>query len=159
MILPGYFPDGSDSSNIISNMLQLATSNAALLHLFMIGALLSLQGVPGIDVDNSLARYLFRCRAQIVRDISIAIRDPAEACKDVNIFAVSALAHKGRSRKSGVNLGRRPNQGPLKTLQRLDSYGLTITDPIHVAGLEKIIELKGGLEKIEMPGLAAMISS
>lgn len=158
MLLPSLFPDAADSKNIISNMLQLATLNAPLLHIFIIGALLYSQGALASAPGNSTTLDLFRCRAQLVRDISVAIEDPAEACKDINIFAVSALANKGRRRKLALPVGRTPNQGPLRTLQRIDSYGLTVTDPIHAEGLEKMLELKGGFEKIEMPGLAALIS-
>jgi hypothetical protein len=51
-----------------------------------------------------------------------------------------------------------PKQGPLRSLQFMSSFGLTESDPVHFDGLSKLIELKGGLEKIEMSGLAALIS-
>jgi hypothetical protein len=126
--------------------------------MFIIGALLYSQGALGSIPINPITLYLFRYRAEIVRYLNIAMSDPVEACKDVNIFIVSALAGKGPIKKVDMP-PRVPRQGPLRGLQSLDSYALMDTVPVHVDGLSKLIEIKGGLEKIEMPGVAALVSA
>jgi hypothetical protein len=89
--------------------------------------------------------------------MSIVMRDPVEACKDINIFAISALSKGGQFKKMDVSL-KTPKQGPLRSLQSINSFGLTESNPLHFDGLSKLMELKGGLGKIKMPGLAALIS-
>jgi hypothetical protein len=138
-------------------MLQLSISNPCMLHMFIMGALINSQGKLGVIPGNRIALDVFRSRAEIVRRMSIAMRDPAEACKDINIFAIVALAKSGQFKKVDVPL-KTPKQGPLRSLQFMSSFGLTESDPVHFDGLSKLIELKGGLEKIEMSGLAALIS-
>jgi hypothetical protein len=46
----------------------------------------------------------------------------------------------------------------LKSLQSLDVYGLLSVNPQHAMGLLRLIEVRGGLEKVNTPGLAAVIS-
>ncbi|KAJ6008887.1 hypothetical protein N7499_001066 [Penicillium canescens] len=157
VILPALFPDGANNHNIRASLIQMSSSNPYVLHMFMTGALANLQGTPGTTHSHRIALDMFRSRAEIVRRLNIAIKDPAEACKDTNIFAVVALAKTGTVQK--VEVPRKtPKQGPLKSLQLLNLLALSEIDPVHLDGLLKLIELKGGLEKIEIPGLAALIS-
>jgi hypothetical protein len=53
---------------------------------------------------------------------------------------------------------RSPSQGPLKSLQSLDVYSSTSFVPLHAEGLAMLIEMRGGLEMVEMKGLAAVFS-
>lgn len=138
-------------------MIQLSTSNPYVLHMFMTGALVNSHGTLRAAPSSRIALYMFRTRASIIRHMSIAMKDPIEACKDINIFAVVALAKTGTFHGVGEPL-KTPKQGPLRSLQLLDLLALSEIDPIHFDGLSKLIGLKGGLENIEMPGLAALIS-
>ncbi len=138
-------------------MLQLPVAHPPILHLFIIGALLYSQGTHEIIPGSPIALSLFRFRSQIVQQMSVAIRDPVEACKDVNLFAILALANKGKSKEVSLGL-RSPRQGPLGNLQSLNTHALTEPLQVHFDGLAKVIKLKGGLEKVKMPGLASLIS-
>ncbi|OKL64617.1 hypothetical protein UA08_00307 [Talaromyces atroroseus] len=159
VVLPALFPDSADSFNIRANLVQMSISNPCVLHIFITGALSnSPQGNLADTPSDRIAFDMFRSRAEMVRNLSVAIEDPIEACKDMNIFAVVALAKAGKSQKVEDLPLKMPKQGPLKSLQLLNWLALSETDPIHFDGLSKLIELKGGLEKIEIPGLAALIS-
>ncbi|KAK9258288.1 hypothetical protein V1519DRAFT_463808 [Lipomyces tetrasporus] len=137
----------------------MSISNPCVLHIFITGALTnSPQGTLGDTPSDRIALDMFRSRAEMVRSLSIAIKDPVEACKDINIFAIVALAKAGKFQKVEEMPLKTPKQGPLKSLQLLNWLALSEIDPIHFDGLSKLIELKGGLEKIEIPGLAALIS-
>lgn len=125
--------------------------------MFITGALINSQGIRGATPSNRIALDMLQSRAEIVRDLNIAIQDPVEACKDINIFAVVALAKNEVAQRKEVLL-KTPKQGPLKNLQLLNLLALSEIDPVHYDGLSKLIELKGGLGKIEIPGLAALIS-
>ncbi|RFU31482.1 hypothetical protein B7463_g4882, partial [Scytalidium lignicola] len=157
VILPALFPGDADNFNIRANLLQLSISNPCMLHMFIIGALINSQGTPGAIPTDRIVHDVFRSRAEIVRRMSTVMGDPVEACKDINIFAITALVKIGQFKKVDVPL-KTPNQGPLRSLQFMSSFGLMASDPVHFDGLSRLIELKGGLEKIEMPGLAALIS-
>lgn len=130
-----------------------------MLHIFITGALLnSPYGSLGGTPSSGLVLDMFRSRAELVRSLSLAMQDPVEACKDINILAIVALAKTWKPQRATEAPTKVPNQGPLKSLQLLDTLALSKIDPIHFDGLLKIIELKGGLEKIEIPGLATIIS-
>jgi hypothetical protein len=126
--------------------------------MFITGALISSQRIRGATASNRIALDMLQSRAKIVRDLNIAIQDPVEACKDINIFAVAALAKNETAQRVEEIPLETPKQGPLKSLQLLNVLALSKVDPIHYEGLSNLIELKGGLEKIEIPGLAALIS-
>jgi hypothetical protein len=125
--------------------------------MFLMGTLIDTRGNLGATPSNRVALDIFRSRAEIVRKLRVAIEDPVDAGKDMNILAIVALAKTVPYQK--VELPpKTPKQGPLKSLQLLDSFSLSNLDPVHVDGLRKLIELKGGLEQIETPGLAPVIS-
>ncbi|RDW71665.1 hypothetical protein BP5796_07699 [Coleophoma crateriformis] len=158
VILPAMFPDAAESSTVRTNLLHLSLLHPPLLQLFIMGALIFSQGAFGRFASKPVTQRLFQCRAEVVRLVNAAIRDPVEACNDINIFAVSALAFKGSPSKKVDVPVKLPKQGPLRCLQFLNAYAVTDSVPIHVVGLSKLIEIKGGLEKIEIPGLASLIS-
>jgi len=126
------------------------------MHMFIIGALNNSAGRIGISA-RSMALVGLRSRAEIVKRMCITMRDPEEAGKDVNIFAIAALAKNGEPEKGYVPL-KTPTQGPLRSLQFLNKLALTESVPVHYKALTKLIELKGGLEEIKLPGLSALIS-
>lgn len=78
-------------------------------------------------------------------------------CDDENILAVLTLAFHGQKLPSRSS--RIPSQGPMNALQGLDIYtGYIDAVHMHVAGLQKMLAIRGGLGDIQFPGLAAMIS-
>jgi hypothetical protein len=125
--------------------------------MFLTGALINSPGTLGGTPSNRVADDMFRSRAEIVRNLNKALKDPVEACKDLNILAIIALAKNATFQKAEVP-PKTPKEGPLKSMQLLNSLSLTAIDPIHYNGLTKLIEMKGGLEEIETPGLASVIS-
>lgn len=62
--------------------------------MFITGALINSQGIRGTTPSSRIARDMFQSRAEIVQNLNIAIQDPVEACKDINIFAVAALGEE-----------------------------------------------------------------
>jgi hypothetical protein len=139
-------------------MLQLSLSDPCMLHVFVVGALMNSQRALGfIDIPPSIHDHLSRSRARIVRKLSVSMKDPVEACKDINIYSVAALAKDGQFMKANMP-PKLPKQGPLRDLQCLSSFAKVDFVTVHFEGLAMLVELKGGLEKIEMPGIAALIS-
>jgi hypothetical protein len=130
------------------------------MHMFITGAWNnSLSGSLGDTPSSRVVIDMFRSRAELIRRLNLAIQDPVEACKDINIFSTVALAKNEKPQRMAKEvLLKTPNQGPLKSLQLLDVLALSDIEPMHFEGMSRLIELKGGLGNIEIPGLAALIS-
>lgn len=97
------------------------------------------------------------CEADVITRINAVLPNTEEAVCDAIILSVLCLA----SNKHDFLMHRTPDsvfKPPLRSLQWLDVYGRLSSNPIHQAGLLQLIKLKGGLEKIKLPGLAAVIS-
>jgi len=86
------------------------------------------------------------------------MRDPSRACTDDNIPAVICLAYNGLN-VAAVEPAKSPSQAPLMSLQMVDHYGALNTVVMHAEGLAKLVTMSGSLSKLEIEGLAAIISS
>jgi len=87
------------------------------------------------------------------------MQDPERACRDENILAVGGMAHYGWEHVD-ENLKKivAPSQGPLSSLQGLDTYSILRAVPQHLDGLESLIKLRGGLDKIQAEGITGLIN-
>ncbi|KAI1609879.1 hypothetical protein EDD36DRAFT_453605 [Exophiala viscosa] len=103
------------------------------------------------------SREQVQCYTETVRGVHQKFGDTTMSCEDENILAVYALSYHGDLRRSPPAVA--PSQGPLTTLQLLHIYGGRLeTVPVHLQGLAKMLTLRGGLSKIQLPGLAQAIS-
>ncbi|KAL4868869.1 hypothetical protein BDV12DRAFT_208936 [Aspergillus spectabilis] len=105
------------------------------------------------------ARDVKNMTLSLVNSISMInkdIQNPSRALVDEVILSVLCLANNDNPR--GEKTQESPFQPPLRSLQWLNIYGSLSPNSIHQAGLANLVCLKGGLEKIELPGLAAIIS-
>ncbi|KAL3487438.1 hypothetical protein BJX62DRAFT_191684 [Aspergillus germanicus] len=91
-----------------------------------------------------------------ISKINAAIQEPSLAVTDEIILSVLTLANNDSGDSRGIK--KSPFQPTLRSLQWLDIYGRLSPNPIHQVGLLRLVELRGGLDKIELPGLAAVIS-
>lgn len=101
-------------------------------------------------------RDLLHSQLKSIESINQAFQDPAKATSDTVIMSVMTLAF---TPASGSFLCKvlTPLEAPLRNLQWLDVYGYFDTENPHLRGLARMVELRGGVEKIEYPGLAAII--
>ncbi|EXJ62208.1 hypothetical protein A1O7_02641 [Cladophialophora yegresii CBS 114405] len=105
---------------------------------------------------------LLRAHAETVSYVNKALSDPSTACSDLTILTVFNLAYHYLAMSPEARpvyaTRRRPEQGPLRSLRLLNLYGGPIeAASMHREGLFKMIELRGGLEKITIPGLAGLL--
>ena len=111
----------------------------------------------GRKTMNQRAQWL--CYSEVVREINRRFDKSSTRCSDENILAVVALAFHGEVTEADNELPRWPSQGPLDTLQGLNvSGGRLDTVEVHLDGLLKMLSIRGGIDRIEFPGLAAMLS-
>ncbi|KIW70546.1 hypothetical protein, variant [Phialophora macrospora] len=105
---------------------------------------------------------LLRAHAETVTHVNRALSNPSTACNDVTILTVFTLAYHYLTMDAEVRPAyvtrRAPQQGPLRSLRLLNLYGGPIEAvSMHREGLFKMIELRGGLDKIILPGLAGLL--
>lgn len=81
------------------------------------------------------------------------LRDPAAATSDIALFAVLCLIIQA---PANANPSYRPSpfRAPLQDAQLLRVYGVSNYHFDRVGGLEKMLEMRGGLDNIQFPGLA-----
>jgi hypothetical protein len=103
-------------------------------------------------------REMAICEADSIRRINLAIRDPSEAFTDALVLCVLCMANNKNEPPLGPDDMESPFQSPLRSLQWLDVYGRLKPHPVHQNGLVQLVQLKGGLKKIKLPGLAGVIA-
>lgn len=103
-------------------------------------------------------RESVQCYTETIRGVHRRFLENGPASySDENILCVYSLAYHGVLRP--VSASKAPNQGPLEGLAMLNVYGGQLEAVhVHLQGLAKMINLRGGLYKIQFPGLAQAIS-
>jgi hypothetical protein len=108
----------------------------------------------------NLRRQLVWTHAAVVETVNKALSSAATACTDTTLLTVFSLAYHG-STSSAVKArkpARAPQQGPLKSLRLLHLYGGPIEAvSMHREALLKMIEMRGGLRKMTLPGFAGLL--
>lgn len=106
-------------------------------------------------------KWLELSYAAAITMISKSLQHPENAMADTIALSVLILAELATSEEYASEMIRSrdsPFDAPFQSLQWIDVYSSLPPNPIHVEGLIKIIKLKGGLENIKLPCLAAIIS-
>lgn len=106
--------------------------------------------------DSLDHRQLIIAEAESITRINSALQDPSKAISDATILSVLRLASNTSPPEPRPKVS--PFQSPLRSLQWLDIYGSLSANTLHKNGLTRMIQLRGGLYKIRLPGLAAVIS-
>ncbi|PGH09684.1 hypothetical protein AJ80_07635 [Polytolypa hystricis UAMH7299] len=103
-------------------------------------------------------RELIMCETTTIQLLNEAIADPSRALSDGVILAVLAMASNHHDEDALNSVAKSPFTPPLKSLQWLDVYGTLALNPVHARGLCQLVDMRGGLEKLTLPGLAETIS-
>lgn len=92
--------------------------------------------------------------------VNKSLEDLENATTDTIAYSVLIFAQGATSEHALEIIQSRdsPFDAPFQSLQWVDVYSSLPPNPIHLEGLVKIIELKGGLENIKCPCLAAIMS-
>ncbi|RVX74522.1 hypothetical protein B0A52_01648 [Exophiala mesophila] len=162
------FPaDSSGRSHIATTWFETIIADPGLLHASLYAALIRNKVTKHLLIDREELKIAV-CQSESVQAINSRLSDPKPgvACGDLNIQSVFNLAFNSlRSQDSGSDSSSsqsqftRPAQGPLGSLKMIDLYGGRIeTMPVHCHGLNRMISVRGGLHKLELPGLGSQIS-
>jgi hypothetical protein len=162
-LLPGLASGAPNTEAEVAQWLSRALTSPALFDAFMYGAATHMQtrrrlGNVRIEPQtNQEKRELIVSEAETIKHLNRVMRDPCHAITDETILAVLCM---GFNRVDGSAWPRAdpPLKPPLRNLQWLNVYGTLSGNEIHVRGMIKLIEMKGGLESLKMPGLAETVS-
>jgi len=102
-------------------------------------------------------KELVLCQTEALHAINDKLTQSATACDDESLRIVFSLTWHGAVKQDMLHFV--PRQAPMGHLQSLRFFmGIINCDPVHAQGLDNMIALRGGLDKLEMPGLAFLIS-
>lgn len=90
----------------------------------------------------------------VIQKLNQVLPDPRQALRDEIILAILILASEvfiSKSRNSS------PFNSPLRSLRWLNMYGNHKPVPQHAKAIADIITMRGGLETLELYGLAEII--
>ncbi|KAJ9613098.1 hypothetical protein H2200_003039 [Cladophialophora chaetospira] len=145
----------------------MALNDPVALHSLLFGALshkrLNLLRGAGAHVNLDVASLevdMRRCEIESIALINKALRkdNTITDAMIVSVLCMAANAWDLTLERFLEQSAPAPVFDPLlKSLQWLDIYGLLSVHPTHAAGLVQLIKLRGGLHKIQTPGLAATV--
>lgn len=159
-------PDSSGRSYIAVTWFETIIADHGLLHASLYAAFIRNKITKHLLIDREELKIAI-CQSESVQSINSRLSDPDPnvACGDLNIQSVFNLAFNylgeqdSSSNYSSQSQFDRPAQGPLGSLRMIDLYGGRIeTMPVHCHGLNRMISVRGGLHKLELPGLGSQIS-
>ena len=152
------FPSGKGASvsRMSRDWFQQCMRTSGILHTALFCQAMRAQAVrPGWRAIP--ANELVICQTEAVRAIAHKLTQAETACDDESIRIVFSLAWHGSIKQDPP--AKSPKQSPLADLQSLRLFMGTIAcDPIHYQGLMNMLNVRGGLEKVDMPGLAFLVS-
>lgn len=141
----------------------MSLSDPTLFTAFLFGALshMRVQALNGWIPQHMFAskqqRMLEVVEDRTIKMVSREIENPARATCDSIIFSVVCMAHSQRDERL-TEVQSIPFTSPMQRLQWLDVYGSLPPNLVHVGGLIQMVKLRGGIDKIKLPGLASIIS-
>ena len=92
----------------------------------------------------------------VIQQLNQALSDSHQALRDETILAILSLASEVFISKKGASS---PFNSPLRSLRWLNMYGNSKFVPQHMKAVMDIITMRGGLETLELCGLAELIVS
>ncbi|KAI9372116.1 hypothetical protein BJX61DRAFT_553188 [Aspergillus egyptiacus] len=158
---PGLTPGPSGTN--MQSWFPMSLSDPTLFTAFMFGALSHMRVQA---LNGWIPRHLFRARQQrllqqvemeTIQMVSKEIDNPDRAVCDAIIFSVVCMAHN-KADENLTGYKSSPFTAPMQRLQWLDVYGSLPPNLVHIGGLVQMIQLRGGIDKIRLPGLASIIS-
>lgn len=112
----------------------------------------------GPQRSQPLKRRLLYVEMESARALNEALKSPDRPITDSLILSALCMANNSAGEPIPPNKNKSPFKAPLRELQWLNIYAMNTSNAAHQAGLCHLIQLRGGLDSIELPGLAAILS-
>ncbi|PGH15848.1 hypothetical protein AJ80_05379 [Polytolypa hystricis UAMH7299] len=163
-LIPGAANQKWDWKSAADNWLPAAKTNPALFTAFMYGAASHMQTRRRLESDIPLPQTREEkleqiiCETETIKLLNKSMLDPTQICTDEVILAVLCMAFN-RIDFSAWKVHDPFPKPPLRNLQWIEVYGGLSLNDHHISGLFALIQIKGGLSTLKLPGLAETISS
>ncbi|KGY15701.1 hypothetical protein PABG_11356 [Paracoccidioides brasiliensis Pb03] len=166
---PGLVPGASNQvwrqEDVMKSWLPPALANPALFTAFLYGAAGHLQTRKRLESSQVAPQTREEKLEQIIsetetiKQLNKMMFDPQQLCTDEIILAVLCMAFNKINYSVWTTNTDTSPRVPLCNLQWLHVYGGLSLNDQHVKGLFSLLQVKGGLHKITLPGLAETIST
>ena len=147
------------ASNISSAWLEKVYARPVVLHALLFGASVHIDVLrsPCLSLPNPIRLHH---KVQTLRLLKEELENPEKISLDEMILAVLCLAtNEVETVAKNMNQKiRSPFNSPLTSAQWLDVYGSIIHIPAHTMAMRSLANRRGGLEMIELEGLAEILS-
>ncbi|KAL4994722.1 hypothetical protein BDV10DRAFT_145581 [Aspergillus recurvatus] len=158
---PGLTPGPSGTN--MKSWFPMSLSDPTLYTAFLFGSLShmrvqALNGwIPRRMFHARRHRMLESVEMETIRLVSREINNPSRAFCDAVIWSVVCMAHN-KAEGDLTDHPPSPFTAPMQRLQWLGVYGSLRPNLVHIGGLIQMVNLRGGIDEIQLPGLAAVIS-
>lgn len=159
VLWPGFRPASKGvRTKIASAWFEKATARPIVTHALLFGGSVHRDVLrsPRLSLDSPIR--LFH-KVQTMRLLKEALKTPSDVCMDDIILAVLVLC-TNEVETFAVNMHKIPSpfNSPLTSVQWLDVYGRISFIPAHTVAMRSLVASRGGLERIELDGLAEVLS-
>jgi hypothetical protein len=148
--IESWFPLSLTDEPVFSALIMSALTHRRTLSLISTNSMASFRP----EEQKTLENYY----VDLVRTLNKIMKDPTTAVTDATILAVFMMIEMPVLSVDKDWAKESPFHAPLQGLQWLNIHGAREPNMAHQRGLCKVVELRGGLHNIELPGLAAAIS-
>jgi hypothetical protein len=121
----------------------------------VINSLIPANPNPTLTPVGEILSHLRTCYIDAISSINEGLQSPITATHDASILAVLMCVENPLTYEMKARAFVSPFRPPLQGLQWLNIHSAREPNLSHQDGLCKLIGLRGGLSKIETPGLAA----
>jgi hypothetical protein len=115
-------------------------------------------GDAKIEITPFEKQVLIFYEMESARMINKSLQSKPQTVTDTLILSALCMANNSANEVKLDHVQASPFTPPLRRLQWLDIYGRMSSSSAHQVGLLQLINLRGGLECVELPGLAAILS-
>ncbi len=142
-----------------SAWLEKMWARPVVMHAFLFGAIVHMDILrsPRLSLDNPTRLYH---KVQTMRLLKEELKNPDKISLDELVLAVLTLGtNEVETMANNIKEKfRSPFNSPLASVQWLDVYGSVTHIPEHTTAMRSVVNLRGGLEAIEVNGLAEVLS-
>ncbi|KAF9895243.1 hypothetical protein FE257_000145 [Aspergillus nanangensis] len=167
VLWPGLTPGSNNNSSDVlaaSNWFPLSLTEPTLFTAFLFGSL-SHQRVQWVNRWIPEGAFVARdqqllqiCEMETIKMINREVQNPNRAVCDAVILSVMCMAHSVAEDNDHRRQRMTSFTAPMRRLQWLDVYGSLPPNLVHIQGLIQMVNLRGGLDNISLPGLAPILS-
>ena len=155
-LVPGLVPDGYNRavSPVSKAWFSNGLESPILFHALVFAGSIHLDFLRTSNIYPNSPQALSH-KVVVIQKLREIMSNPEQARRDEVILAILVLSSHESMDSSQV--GRNPFNSPLKKVQWLNVYGNITYVPEHMKAVMELLSIRGGIEKLELHGLAECI--